>query len=77
MQFPSSRSKSPERSYVSEKFSLYQVQDEYVFPVGIVEDIDENIIKQLDFDGLINLLTVNRTPQLRKKGVYSFANDYQ
>ena len=46
-------------------------------PVGLHEDIDENIIKQLDFNGLINLLKVNRTPQLRKKSFYSLENYYQ
>ncbi len=71
-----SRSPSPRRRSISaprrrsistkDKYALYKYQKEYVFPVGIHQDIDENIIKQLDFDGLINLLTVDRSPQLRK-----------
>ena len=73
---PSRRlSKSPDRSYNkgSPSRSRYvkstknkSSQEEYTFPIGLHADIDQSIIQKMDFDGLIHLLTIDRSPKLRK-----------
>lgn len=60
------RSRSPSSKIIRKKYALYKPQPEYMFPVGIMADIDQNIVMQLDFEGLINLLSVDRSPRLRQ-----------
>jgi hypothetical protein len=48
------------------KFNLYQPQEEYVFPIGLHQDIDQSIIEKLDFFDVIKLLKINKSPDIRK-----------
>ena|SRR5436190_14648840 len=54
------RSKSPVHS---KKISNSKVQKEYIFPIGIHQDIDQSIIEKMDFEAIVNLLKI--APKLR------------
>jgi len=58
------RSMSRDR-YMRDKFGLYNHQQEYIFPIGIHDDIDQSIIEKMDFVAIINLLQINKTAKLR------------
>jgi len=51
--------------YMKSKFGLYKHQQEYLFPIGIHEDIDQSIIEKMNFDAIVNLLKMNKSPRLR------------
>jgi len=51
--------------YMRNKFGLYNHQQEYIFPIGIHDDIDQSIIEKMDFVAIINLLQINKTAKLR------------
>jgi hypothetical protein len=51
--------------YMRDKFGLYKHQQEYIFPIGINEDIDQSIIEKMDFVAIVNLLKINKSSRLR------------
>lgn len=56
------------------KFGLYKSQKEYLFPIGIHEDIDQSIIEKMDFAAIINLLKIDKSAKLRILIIKNIAN---
>jgi hypothetical protein len=47
---------------------------EYLFPIGVVDDIDQNIIEKIDLGTIVTILTINKSAKLRMI-IYNNMND--